>query len=85
MASAIAQCGLGTSILTGNDYVGVFGRIETRDQVGLLFVVVMVFALAALKLRESRRSAKAPTLRPVCRPGPFAAGRAAGAVMQTVT
>jgi hypothetical protein len=29
---------------------------ETRDQVGLLFVAVMVFVLAVLKLREYRRS-----------------------------
>jgi hypothetical protein len=60
LASAVALCGLGLgmSILAGNKNAGVFGRIETRDQVGVLFVAVMVFALAALKLREYRRSQK---------------------------
>jgi len=58
LASAVALCGLGVSVLTGNENAGVLGRIETRDQVGLLFIAVTVFALAALKLREYRRSQK---------------------------
>ena len=58
LASAVALCGLGVSILRGNEDAALFGRIETKDQIGLLLVAVMIFALAALKSREYRRSRK---------------------------
>ena len=55
MTSAVALCGLGVSILTGNEDAALFGRIETRDQIGLLLVAVMIVGLAALKSLEYRR------------------------------
>jgi hypothetical protein len=58
LASAVAMCGLGMSILTGNEDAAWFGRIETKDQVGLLIAALMVFALATVKLRRYRRTTR---------------------------
>ena len=57
-ASAAAVCGLAVSILRGNEDAALIGRIETKDQIGLLLVAVTIFALAALKSREYRRLRK---------------------------
>jgi len=58
LASAVALLGLSVSLLSGNEDGGVFGRVDMRDQVALLVAAVTVFALAALKRREYRRSRK---------------------------